>query len=554
MGAGTCGTARPFIYYPCYFDCHIHIQSGNCTPLPIMWIKVSGMTTIKPDREAVNIFSQLALGAGGDTLKSSTAKIADKAIASLNHFLELRKEDKALFCYKDLYTGSSIPPLAMLFAMTMDMEYAHIAGYEGQTIYHLDEIKKQYFYYYRYYGMAKESEGKKCFLSVKERRVFEKWDKQVLDTKSAAIKYPFRLMPLYHYDPRRWNYSSREDISSGKLMQASPSALEPKPYTQGKLEKGTWNFPFTEIASRKEKNRPGLFIGFKMYTTQGYMPLDDKCGCLHSYYSKCVEQQIPIVSHCSPGGNIIPEMKFYMEYLTGQRQQKTGDTDNTYVSIDTIKFFINNYVHPKSWRKVLEKYPKLRLNLAHFGGDDWEMGDKESDFIKELKLLMDDFPEVYTDISCFDLKKNKKKFSEFLRTYEYSLKYSNRILFGTDWYMTLLVLTKVNLTGLEDYGLLKGKDYSTFSLEIKKMLDAIDFRIWIRFTILNPVKFYGLDNPVLLDNLAEGMKKEVKQRAKISGTYYFNKKNEILNKIISGRDFTGNVMKSLDKLRKICGE
>lgn len=100
---------------------------------------------------------------------------------------------------------------------------------------------------------------------------------------------------------------------------------------------------------------------------------------------------------------------------------------------------------------------------------------------------------------------------------------------------------------------MKGKEYSTFCIELKNMLDKIDFRLWIRFTILNPVKFYGLDNNVLLDNLAEGLKTELQKRAESGDNYFFNDKETIMKKIISNRDFAGNVMRSLDKLRKVCG-
>jgi len=548
----------------------MHIQSGNCTPLPIMWIKIPGLTKLEPGRDSVNTLSEGALGKGGHTLSSSTVEIADKAIAALNAFLDLRREEKALNCYRNLYAGTPEPPLACMFAMTMDMEYAHIAGYDGQTIYHVDYEKKLYFYYKRESGVAKESAGKKVLLNREEFKQFNTWKRQIHDSKTAALKNPWRLLLLYHYDPRRWNYWNREDVISNKLLLLSnTTSLKTQPEPEGfavtDLSKGTWNNPFKEIAGRTEKNKPGIFVGFKMYTTQGYMPLDEKCGSLALFYKKCQEEQIPIVTHCSPGGNTIPEMKYYKEYLFGKRSNSTtgGDTDATQVSIDNREgaeeYFRDNFVHPRAWRKALRKYPQLRLCLAHFGGDDWEKGREKSDWIKELIAVMDDYKNVYTDISCFDIGKNQKGFEVFLRNFS-SHDYWDRILFGTDWYMTLLVLTNLDLKTisygaiwayLSKHGLMKGKEYGTFCTEIKQMLDKIDFRLWIRFTILNPIKFYGLDNPVFLDNLEAGMLNELSKKEAGEDLSISSDKERLKGLIIEGKNNLKNLKQQIEKLENI---
>jgi len=259
--SGICRSVKPFIYFPCFFDSHIHIQSGNCTPLPIMWIKIPGLTKLEPGRESVNTLSEGALGKGGHTLSSSTVEIADKAIASLNAFLQLRREEEFLNCYNNLFTSGSEVPFACMFVMTMDMEYAHIAGYDGQTIYHVDYEKNQYFYYKRKAGVDKETSGKKVYLNKKERRQFEKWVRQVTDTKTSALKHPWRLIPLYHYDPRRWNYWNREDVNANnRLLLSNTTSLktqpEPVSFAVKDFSKGTWNYPFKEIAGRAEKNKP----------------------------------------------------------------------------------------------------------------------------------------------------------------------------------------------------------------------------------------------------------------------------------------------------------
>jgi len=551
-----------------------------------MWIKIPGLTTLEPGRDSVNALSEGALGKGGHTLSSSTVEIADKAVAALNAFLDLRKEEKSLNCYRNLYAGTPEPPFACMFAMTMDMEYAHIAGYDGQTIYHVDYEKKLYFYYKRESGVAEEFTGKKVLLNREEFKQFNKWRRQIIDSKTAALKHPWQLILLYHYDPRRWNYWNKEDVNANKrihLSNATPLKTQPEPvnFANNDLTKATWNYPFGEIAGRTEKNRPGLCVGFKMYTTQGYMPLDEKCGCLALFYQKCMKEQIPIVTHCSPGGNTIPEMKYYKEYLFGKRNNSTTgvDTDATQVSIDNREgaedYFLENYVHPRAWRKVLQKYPQLRLCLAHFGGDEWEKGRENSDWIKELIKVMSDYKNVYTDISCFDIGKNRKGFEEFLRNFS-SYDYRDRILFGTDWYMIMLVLSSLDMTTasaagggllsggpvggiltsliwgkISERGLMKGKEYGTFCIEIKKLLDKIDFRLWIRFTILNPIKFYGLDNQTLLDNLKDGLEHELNTRVRSKKVPFSDTPQKYKNMIKEGYANLKNLKQQITKLEDI---
>ena len=106
---------------------------------------------------------------------------------------------------------------------------------------------------------------------------------------------------------------------------------------------------------------------------------------------------------------------------------------------------------PKFWERVLTKYPKLRLNLAHFGnfsqvlnladapkqfGKSWE--GEISAYIKGGR-----FPNVYADISYFywvldgtaetaHIEAVKKLFAKY---FEADPK-CERLMYGTDWTMT----------------------------------------------------------------------------------------------------------------------
>ena len=96
--------------------------------------------------------------------------------------------------------------------------------------------------------------------------------------------------------------------------------------------------------------------------------------------------------------------------------------------------------HPLLWRKVVEKYPKLILNLAHFGGGKQLEGAIDHPEKQELwsnqiiALLKDSNYNVYTDISCFsDLN--------ILRKFVASPVYQEirpKVLYGSDFILLLL--------------------------------------------------------------------------------------------------------------------
>jgi hypothetical protein len=351
--------------------------------------------------------------------------------------------------------------------MTMDMEYAHIAGYNGQTIYHEDEAK--WYYYVRKFGNVPENKGEKLQLYSESQKSFSKWKSQLSETINAIKANPLRLVGMYHYEPRRWNYPKTTQL-------------------QGNYQKGPWTYPFGQIATKVQK---GLFVGFKMYPSLGYKPLDKRLPFMHDpkdggcFYSRCMIEGIPILTHCSPGGMTTHEIKYYMEHDNppSQVQHPSHSSDTPPDAASTsfeqegkaIKYFYDNYVHPRAWREVLKKYGKLKLCLAHFGGDLFPEG-PDNDWIKEIIDLINEYPNVYTDISCWKLDKNKEIFKELLLNKKFDY-LQDRILFGTDWYMTLLALG--------------GKSYQSYCEEFYEFFNKIPGGrdLWIRLTFLNPFEF-----------------------------------------------------------------
>jgi hypothetical protein len=103
-----------------------------------------------------------------------------------------------------------------MIIMPMDMELAHIAGYEGSLIYHGEE--KGLFFYKRYSGKLPEERGKKVSLAHEWDKIkglkLHQWKRQFTETRDSAKNHPFHEIPLYFYDPRRWRRPVNEKISS----------------------------------------------------------------------------------------------------------------------------------------------------------------------------------------------------------------------------------------------------------------------------------------------------------------------------------------------------
>ena len=200
---------------------------------------------------------------------------------------------------------------------------------------------------------------------------------QVMLMSEVAAKYPGVLLPFIMVDPRR--------ASVYELMVDS-------------LEK------------------MGIY-GVKLYPALGYHPDPSSFyndahvnQALHQIYKYCETHNIPITSHCSPGGSY---------------------------SSDFIhcRMLIPKYSHPQAWAKVLEQYPKLTLNIAHFGGDIMKINEADN-WQQPIIELMKTYTNVFSDIAyhaeAFNLETQKTYFKILGDLLDAPIT-KDRTLFGTDW-------------------------------------------------------------------------------------------------------------------------
>jgi predicted TIM-barrel fold metal-dependent hydrolase len=537
--AGFCGKVRlmpdlPEIKAHCIVDSHMHIQSNRCAPEPLKLNQLKRQNYFQVVRHllTVTIYSSTGWGGGLGLGGKSEDKIGKKALEECDETYK-KVSESTQFARRSHIEKSDTEKekiFTIMVAQMMDMEYAHLAGYDGQKIYH--EEDGECFYFKRKSGLAAENQGKRKRAKAKKLKT---WYEQFSTTKQAILGNPWNLLCMHKYEPRRWR------MKSGS-------------HPPEKFDYGPWDYPFESVAT---KAKPGIFVGFKVYPPLGFQPLDPRLPHLWQYsgskkecfYGKCEDADIPILSHCSPGGMITHEIMYYKEFNTRQQsqyklEQSNNDSDseqndehvyhsdNKKAILEAEQWFYENHVHPAAWRKVLEKFPKLKLCLAHFGGDLWKKYGSNHEWMNEtIRLLTEKdesgnyrFPNVYTDIACWDISIGTVR--DALREVLIRVpELKKRLLFGSDWHMIMIVSPFDN--------------YDDYCEKWKRYLDEIDINLWVRISLVNAFEFYGLSNTEKLLQMNAGLKKGI---GKVSKTFDNNYK-----KILEIQKEVDNLKKALEQ-------
>lgn len=235
---------------------------------------------------------------------------------------------------------------------------------------------------------------------------FCNYETQLTQVIHLKKKYPYHLLPFVSVDPRRGDEN------------------------------------FLESLVKRHIEKLG-FIGIKIYPAVGFYPFDPK---LKKVYAYAEEHAIPIMTHCTPGG------VFYKGSLTAAQIKPLclnpfprKKYDFTSERDDKNKYFKNNFSDPENYKEVLDVFPGLKICIAHYGGSSEilkykEKKTKDNWYQIIRKLLAGHInskgvlcPNIYTDISYTLFE--QKVFKE-LKTDINDPAISNKILFGTDFYMT----------------------------------------------------------------------------------------------------------------------
>lgn len=242
--------------------------------------------------------------------------------------------------------------------------------------------------------------------------------------------------------------------------------------TDLKQKYGDIALPFMAIDPR----RPGLldltrkhidlgYAGFKLYPPLGYFPFDER---LDEVYAYAEAEGLPVITHCSPGGifwggKITPELRIHPK--TGQRLEGRNNAE-----------FARNFSHPSNYQYVLEKFPNLKICLAHFGGDQewarylensWPASEVERrrrgqktnlsiSWLSTIIEMMEVHDSLYADVA-YTL--HDERFLPLLKVLINTPKLREKILYGSDCYMVLL-----------------DKSERAFSINVRGYLGEKDYR------------------------------------------------------------------------------
>ena len=187
---------------------------------------------------------------------------------------------------------------------------------------------------------------------------------------------------------------------------------------------------FLKVFSKKKDYQ---FFGVKLYPSLGYLPSHPD---LMEIFAICEEKNIPITAHC--GGARVHNSKRWMRNIPGLKKGFSGKWRPSYTNklFLTKNQYSNFFNDPRNWEPVLANYPKLKLNLAHFGGGKaWRRYIKRipGNRVDHILDLMKRYKYVYTDISY--TASNPEFCKEMKKLIKWHARVADRILFGSDFYM-----------------------------------------------------------------------------------------------------------------------
>lgn len=214
----------------------------------------------------------------------------------------------------------------------------------------------------------------------KHHRV-RKWIRRVIDELKDRVR---------DRDGVDWSLGYDDEIKSLKrLVEKYPEKLYPF-FAVDPRRRGIINY----IRTSGVVGKSGPFYGIKLYPYLGYHPA---CEELKPIYDFCAEKDLPITTHTAVTG-------FPPEKLCSNVRPDFGN--------------------PLNYEQVIKQYGgKLKINFAHFGHGDDTWG-------KTIVSLMEQYNNVYSDLSCYTIASDIDNFKEKFWSNDIV---KERTMFGSDF-------------------------------------------------------------------------------------------------------------------------
>jgi len=209
-------------------------------------------------------------------------------------------------------------------------------------------------------------------------------------------------------------------------------------------------------------NRDKGFYGIKIYPAYGFFPFDVRLDAVWQWAS---DNNVPVMTHCTRGGSFYLGSFESIINCGGFTPQSLNPGSSAMAAINNRiktlattadktlkknnKVWCNIFGHPENYKPVLEKYPNLKICMAHLGGADEikrsvnpmpPTGTKPDypdymggNWFTAITELMGLYPNVYTDIS-YTLSDDEamKLVVDFFKNNPLT----DKVLYGTDFYLT----------------------------------------------------------------------------------------------------------------------
>lgn len=187
-------------------------------------------------------------------------------------------------------------------------------------------------------------------------------------------------------------------------------------------------------ANIKGLDNSAPFHGVKLYPCLGYVVQDP---VLQDIYRVCEEKSIPITTHC---GGLRTRAESRSIEIGRRVEHADGTVTDTkqQVTVNSKKNFKNLFLDPLHWEGVLKKFPKLKVNLAHFGDNiEWinfrKTPKHPNNFVFKTLKMLKKFENVYADISYSYFEDENRTFITAMMQMD---DYKNRMMHGSDFFLT----------------------------------------------------------------------------------------------------------------------
>jgi hypothetical protein len=559
---------------PALFEMHSHVQSNHCAPFPAAWLHAwDNFVEFHPLQPGYWLQDGVLKLMKGEMAEISTLPTPDIIDTFGKQFGNARYEDAFPFLMNAPDQVACLLPMDMeymhfdgYFGIPVSKEVECIRSSTGAF------EKVRWYCWNKIWGFGSNitystapgvpvigptsefrdppssQRGESwSWMDSKDGKTFETWpdqSRQYASLSKTALDPTDnrRIFPFQHFDPRR--YTSQ--------VQASSLGMKSKFIGRNGLE-SVLQDPIQVAPS-------GSFFGYKLYTTLGWAPMDPFLrDPLERFYTHCQALQIPLINHGTPAGFYTHDRRYYLDLLL-EHDKQTHDHKVVEGSVDAMEngwmtgfsrdvegpdgeschplsrqegkdlgsgefykpdpacswWYIQHYVSPRAWKKVVEKFPRLKLDLAHYGDSDhfrFKSWDKRKDrepksmefkhlriafdgdmvdphrthrFLYDLIDLIQPDNQVFADLSYVILDPHNA--GAFADLFEWAREHKpillERVLWGTDW----------PLVG--DEPMVKpthgGNMLHRYARGFHKALPSLPADFFIRACFLNPLQFLDL--------------------------------------------------------------